>query len=162
MGHGSPFSPSPPFPPRSWVYWQALDSYNWGLLNSEVGSGLISGVETKWFVLAQYTRHIRAGDVLIAANDAASSTVVAYSAARGTATVVAFNPSAKAPLPLTVDLSRFASAAGPVEAWVTGATADPGAPQYAYLGSSPISGQAFSATLPPLSVQTFVVHGVAM
>lgn len=147
--------------PTSWVYWQALDSYNWGLLDSDVGAGTIAGATTKWFVLAQYTRHIRPGDVILRVTDGgASATVAAFNAAAGTATIVAFNPSSSASLDVDVDLTGFAAAAGPVESWLTVAVSGASAPRYAYQGSRAVGGQGFKATLAPLAVQTFVVHGV--
>jgi hypothetical protein len=151
--------------PRSWVLWQVLDSYNWGLLNSEVGNGTVAGPTTKWWVVAQYTRHVRPGDVVIDAGDAAAGTVAALSPGAATATFVVFNPSPNASLPLEVDLSRFASATGPVESWLTVASNAPGSPRYVYQGAAPLPGGGgpaplLSATLPPLGVQTFVVHGV--
>jgi len=149
--------------PSSWVYWQALDSYNWGLLAADVGAGTISGATTKWFVLAQYTRHIRPGDVIIRVDDGgALTTVAAVNAAAGTASIIAFNPSATQPLKLDVDLSAFAAAAGPVESWLTAAVSGDAGPRYAYQGSSAVGGASFTATLAPLAVQTFVVHGVQL
>lgn len=36
----------------AWVYWQVLDGSDWGLINSEVGSGTITTANPKYFVLA--------------------------------------------------------------------------------------------------------------
>ena len=43
----------------AWVYWQALDGSGWGLIDADDDRRLVKLANTKFFVLAQYSRHIR-------------------------------------------------------------------------------------------------------
>ena len=138
---------------------QALDSGGgWGLIDSDVGNGVITGSNPKWYVLAQYSRHIRPGDVIIGAGDATGNTVAAWRASTNTLILVTFNPNSKAHLTVDYDLTSFATASGPATSWLT--TAVSGGPKYAYQGSVPVTSSSFSAVIPPLGVQTFEVAGV--
>ena len=55
--------------PTAWVYWQAVDQSGWGLLagdeNRMPSPTLASVPNNKYFVLAQYTRHVRPGMIII-------------------------------------------------------------------------------------------------
>ena len=62
--------------PTAWAYWQVLDGSDWGLLDADENAGTIGAVRTKFFVLAQYSRHIRPGMRIIRSADA--NTVAAY------------------------------------------------------------------------------------
>lgn len=70
--------------PTAWVYWQALDGGGWGLIegdNDELSTGAAS---QKYFVLAQFTRHVREGmtildagcDYAVAAYDSSSEKLI--------------------------------------------------------------------------------------
>jgi len=73
--------------PTAWVYWQALDQDRWGLINADVQAGTIGAISQKYFVLAQFTRHIREGmEILDAGSDYA---VAAYDASTETLVIVA-------------------------------------------------------------------------
>ena len=50
--------------PSAWTYWQAVDGASWGLLSGDedaTPAPTLGGVNPKYHVLAQYTRHIRPG-----------------------------------------------------------------------------------------------------
>ena len=51
--------------PTAWVYWQALDGGTWGLIEGDDTAATIGAVNPKFYVLAQYSRHIRPGDTII-------------------------------------------------------------------------------------------------
>ncbi len=75
--------------PLAWTYWQALDSSGWGLVNADVQGGTIGAISQKYFVLAQFTRHIREGmEILDGGSD---YTVAAYSASQKKLVIVAVN-----------------------------------------------------------------------
>lgn len=70
--------------PTAWVYWQALDESGWGLIEGDNDSGTTGAASQKYFVLAQFTRHIREGmtildsgcDYAVAAYDSSSETLI--------------------------------------------------------------------------------------
>lgn len=75
--------------PTGWVYWQALDGSGWGLIEADEQAGTIGAVSQKYFVLAQFTRHIREGMVIL--NGGSNYTVAAYDASTETLVIVAVN-----------------------------------------------------------------------
>jgi galactan endo-1,6-beta-galactosidase len=144
--------------PTSWVYWQALDGGGWGLLDSDVGNGVISGVNPKWYVLAQLTRHVRPGDVLLAGGDPSGNTIATWNATASTLTLVTWNPGASG-VDVVYDLTAFGAAAGPAQGWVTAASA--GGPKYAPTKAVPVTGGGqLAVTVPAGSLATYVVAGV--
>jgi hypothetical protein len=88
----------------------------------------VTRVNDKWFVLAHYSRHVRPGMVLLGTSDL--DTVAAYDVNRRTLVLVVTNYGVARFK--TFDLSRLATAEGPVTRWVTQAsffpTADPHSP----------------------------------
>ncbi|HEV2693588.1 MAG TPA: glycoside hydrolase [Verrucomicrobiae bacterium] len=62
--------------PSGWCYWQALDRGGWGLIQSNPGGNYIGPANRKYFVLAQYTRHIRPEMTIIDGGEA--NTISAY------------------------------------------------------------------------------------
>ena len=62
--------------PTGWTYWQALDAdgkdKNWGMINASDSALTIGPVEPKYYVMAQYSRHIRQGMTIISSGDANS------------------------------------------------------------------------------------------
>ncbi|HEY8904276.1 MAG TPA: glycoside hydrolase [Chthoniobacterales bacterium] len=54
--------------PSAWCYWQALDEGNdggWGLIVANLAKKAIGRANPKFFVLAQFTRHIRPGMTIL-------------------------------------------------------------------------------------------------
>lgn len=75
--------------PTAWVYWQALDESGWGLIEGDNDSGTTGAASQKYFVLAQFTRHIREGmTILDAGSDYA---VAAYDSSNEKLIIVAVN-----------------------------------------------------------------------
>ncbi|ONI80381.1 beta-1,6-galactanase [Saccharothrix sp. ALI-22-I] len=90
--------------PTAWCYWQVMDpTAGWGTIRYDGNAGVAGAVETKLYVLAQFTRHIRPGMRII--NTGVDYAVAAHdSAARRLVIVAANNGAAQT---LTFDLSRF-------------------------------------------------------
>ncbi|KAG0144200.1 hypothetical protein CROQUDRAFT_710079 [Cronartium quercuum f. sp. fusiforme G11] len=60
--------------PTAWVYWQAIDSGGWGLIDGYPQQQTLNTATQKYFVLAHFTRHILPGMVIL---DGGSDNVVA-------------------------------------------------------------------------------------
>lgn len=100
--------------PTAHVYWQALDDWGWGLIGASNEEGAVFGPETKYFVYAQYTRHIRPGMQIIASGD--SNAVAAHSADENKLVIVLLATSNQE---ITFDLSGFSRVEGPLTEWRT-------------------------------------------
>ena len=74
--------------PTAWVYWQVLDGGGWGALDSTLDGDSVGVDEAnpKWYRLAQYTRHFRAGMVVI--DGGGDDTVAFYDSEAQTLTLV--------------------------------------------------------------------------
>ncbi|KAG6974860.1 hypothetical protein JG687_00000135, partial [Phytophthora cactorum] len=101
----------------AFVYWQALDSGAWGLIQSNPGDNWIGTPNPKYYVLIQYSRHIRPGMAILSSDDS-TNTVVALDASSKLLVVVTVNPGDSAST-VMFDLSSFTTAAGPITAWTT-------------------------------------------
>jgi galactan endo-1,6-beta-galactosidase len=55
------------------VYWQALDGGGWGLVDGDNGAKTLGAANVKYFVLAQYARHVRPGDRIIDGGDSGAT-----------------------------------------------------------------------------------------
>ncbi|KAL4169943.1 hypothetical protein KRP22_010854 [Phytophthora ramorum] len=139
----------------AFVYWQALDSGAWGLVQSNPGDSWIGTPNPKYYVLTQYSRHIRPGMAILSTDD--TNTVVAFDAASKLLVVVTVNSGDSASA-VTFDLSSFTTVGGPITAWTT-ETSGTGALHES--SKVVLSGTSFSASIPAASVMTFEVQGVA-
>ncbi|EEY65832.1 uncharacterized protein PITG_03358 [Phytophthora infestans T30-4] len=139
----------------AFVYWQVLDGGGWGLIQSSPGNMTISAPNTKYYALAQYSRHIRPGMAILSTDDV--NTVMAHDA-KSKLLVLATVNTGDAASKVTYDLASFKTVAGPVSAWTT-ETSGKGA---LYKASTvKLSGTSFSVSIPAASVMTFEVEGVA-
>jgi galactan endo-1,6-beta-galactosidase len=138
--------------PTAWVYWQVMDpSAGWGAIRY---SGSAAGaVETKYYVLAQFTRHIRPGMRIINTGD--GSAVAAYDAAARRLVIVAVNTGAAQTL--TFDLSAFTTVTGGVTRWTT---VPAGSDRYTQRSDVTLNGRSVSLAFPAASVQTLQIEGV--
>ncbi|MEU4746104.1 glycoside hydrolase, partial [Actinosynnema sp. NPDC023658] len=103
--------------PTAWCYWQVMDpSAGWGAIRYD-GSSLQAGqVETKYHVIAQFTRHIRPGMRIL--DTGSELAVAAYDATARRLVIVAANTGSAQTL--TFDLTRFGQAPdGTVTRWST-------------------------------------------
>jgi galactan endo-1,6-beta-galactosidase len=149
--------------PTAWCYWQPIDSSTWGLIKSDYPdptrrTGTLGPVANKYFVLAQYTRHIRPNMTIIDSGDQAN--VAAYDATNRRLVLVTV--CGDSPRRITYDLSRFATVGGGIRSWVT--DADPAGHigrQYTPVIGVSLRGKQFAVDLPAHTVQTFEIDNVA-
>lgn len=135
-----------------WVYWQPFDSGAWGLVQSNPGDQWVGPPNPKYFVLAQFTRHIREGMRLLDTGDADSA--AAFDLKGGRLAVVVFNsgPARQA----RIDLPGF-SAGGSERCWVTKFD---GSELYAPQPEARIGSSALTALLQAGSIETFEVRAI--
>lgn len=146
--------------PTAWCYWQVMDpTAGWGSLRYDAASATIAAIETKHYVLAQFTRHIRPGMRVL-------STGVGYAAAAHDRTakrlvIVAVNSGAAQTL--TFDLSAFGQVTGGSGGLVPRWTTVPaGSDRYTRRDDTRLSGKVLASAFPAGSVQTFQIDGVSV
>jgi galactan endo-1,6-beta-galactosidase len=143
--------------PTAWCYWQPVDSdlKGWGFFNGDLQKAVLENTNPKYFVFAQYSRHIRPGMTILESSDA--NTVVAYDAGAKKLDLVTLNDGPSRTV--SYDLSHFRVKDGPVFHAVT----EPrGAARYAIDHDLAVSGNHFSANLPTDSIQTFELNGISL
>lgn len=143
--------------PKAWVYWQVVDGGGWGLIQ-DLGGGTTGPVNTKYFVLAQYARHIRPGMRIIDGGN--GNTVAAYDAAARKLVVVATNYGTAQWL--NFDLSRFthpSTDGAPVARW---STVTGGTDRYQQHTDTFVRGTRFWSWFDPNTIQTFEVKDVSI
>lgn len=102
----------------AYCYWQILDiTKGWGLLKFS-SSMEVEQANLKWWVFAQFTRHIRPGMTIIDSSE--SGTVAAYDADNMQLVIVTVNHDTARSV--TYNLGNFQDVEGPVTRWTT--TAD--------------------------------------
>ncbi|KAK0725569.1 glycoside hydrolase superfamily [Lasiosphaeris hirsuta] len=145
--------------PTAWVYWQALDGGGWGLIDADNGAKSIASVNQKYWVLAQFSRHIRPGMKIL--DGGSDYSVAAYDASAKKLVVVAVNwGSAQY---LNFDLSKFSTPGvdkAVVKRWVTQIGSS--GTRYAAYSDTNISGKKFWSKFEKNAVQTFEVSGVVL
>jgi galactan endo-1,6-beta-galactosidase len=142
--------------PTAWVYWQVMDpSAGWGLVRYDGGSLQAGAVETKLYVLAQFTRHVRPGMRILGAGT--DNVVAAYDATARRLVLAAVNPGAAQTI--TFDLSRFTTVpTGTITRWTTVTSA--GGDRYVRRADVTPSGKTVRLAFPAGSVQTLQLDGV--
>jgi galactan endo-1,6-beta-galactosidase len=146
--------------PSAWVYWQALDGTDWGLLDADEEAGTTGAVRTKFFVLAQYSRHIRPGMRIIRSAD--PNTVAAYDPVARRLVLVTTNYGTAQWI--TYDLSIFGAVAGEagtggVRRW---ATETGGGDAYTEHLDTSLQGKRFWSWFNANTVQTFEIDNVTL
>ncbi|MGW3194226.1 beta-1,6-galactanase [Streptomyces sp. NPDC001118] len=146
--------------PTAWVYWQVMDpSAGWATIAYDASTLQPGAIQTKYYVLAQFTRHIRPGMTILDTGVSYAAAALDRQAKR--LVIVAANTSSSATT-LTFDLSRFSSvtgdSAGLVPRWNTVTTG--GADLYTPHTDTYLSGKKVSAPFAPKSIQTLQVDGV--
>lgn len=140
----------------AWCYWQALDEANgWGLFKFDSTSFSVQYANTKFYVLAQYSRHIRPGMTIIAGGDD-KNTVAAYDSQNRRLVLVTTNYGTEQSV--SYDLTKFGSASGPVTRWITDTAA--GGARYEAFTDITVAAGLFTASFPKNSVQTFEIENV--
>ncbi len=140
--------------PTSWSYWQAVDTGGWGLIASNLRRSVVRfTVNPKWQVLAQYTRHIPRGSVILTTGD--ESTICAFDPQQKKLTLVCLNDTDK-PRDAEFDLSAFAKSGRSASRWITEPN---GKTRYQPLDALPFETK-LAVSLEPKSVVTFVIGGM--
>ncbi|MFJ8155623.1 beta-1,6-galactanase [Streptomyces sp. NPDC094468] len=145
--------------PTAWVYWQVMDpSTNWAMIAYDANTLAAGAVTTKYYVMAQFSRHIRPGMTIL--DTGVSNAVAAYDASAERLVVVALNTAASAQT-LTFDLSRFTRVTGGtgglVPRWNTVTT---GGDAYRAYADTYVSGKTVAVQVPAKAVQTLQIDGV--
>ncbi|MGW1910668.1 beta-1,6-galactanase [Streptomyces sp. NPDC002076] len=145
--------------PTAWVYWQVMDpSAGWATIAYDASTLQPGAVQTKYYVLAQFTRHIRPGMTILDTGVSYAAAALDRQAKR--LVIVAANTSSAATT-LTFDLSRFSSVTGGsgglVPRWNTVTTG--GADLYTPHSDTYVSGKTLSVPFAPKSIQTLQVDG---
>jgi len=148
--------------PTAWVYWQVMDpTPAWAMITYDANTLAAGAVQTKYYVMAQFSRHIRPGMTIL-------DTGVGYAAAAldrsaGRLVIVAANTSTSAQT-LTFDLSRFTSVSGGsggvVPRWNTVTTG--GGDLYTARTDIRLSGKSVAVPFAAKSVQTLQIDGVVV
>ncbi|MEU9466451.1 glycoside hydrolase [Streptomyces avermitilis] len=148
--------------PTAWVYWQVMDpSSGWAMIAYDASTLQPGAVQTKYYVMAQFSRHIRAGMTIV--DTGVGYAAAAYDATAKRLVIVAVNTSTSAQT-LTFDLSRFSTVTGGtgglVRRWntVTGGGGD----LYATHTDTYLSGKSLSVPFAAGAVQTLEVDGVTV
>ncbi|MGC0340443.1 beta-1,6-galactanase [Streptomyces sp. SLBN-8D4] len=147
--------------PTAWVYWQVMDpTAGWGVIKYDAGTLQAGAIETKYYVLAQFSRHIRPGMKII--DTGVSNAVAAYDSSARRLVIVALNTSTSAQT-LTFDLSRFTTVTGGsgglVPRWSTVTT---GGDKYASYSNTFLSGKSVAVPFAAKAVQTLQIDGVTI
>ena len=144
--------------PTAWVYWQAIDIEGWGLVVGDNDAKTLGSASIKYFVLAQFTRHVTPGMRILSTPD--GSTLAAYDAGAQRLVVVAATwDSAQT---VTFDLTAFktpGATGATVPRWSTDTA---GSDRYVEYNDTKLSGGKFSAQFAKGQVQTFEVSGVVL
>jgi galactan endo-1,6-beta-galactosidase len=149
--------------PGAWQFWQVLDENpEWALISFDPAAGTLGELQVKYFFLAQFTRHIRPGMLMI--DTGTDGVVAAYDEAGQRVVVVAANLT-DAATDLTVDLSAFGTLPADgtrVPHWVTNNVSGAGGERYTVHPDTSLSGGQITVSLPATSVHTFDLEGVAL
>lgn len=147
--------------PTAWVYWQVMDpTAGWGVIKYDASTLQAGAIETKYYVLAQFARHIRPGMKII--DTGVSNAVAAYDSSARRLVIVALNTATSAQT-LTFDLSRFTTVTGGsgglVPRWNTVTT---GGDKYSAYSNTFLSGKSVAVPFAAKAVQTLQIDGVTI
>ncbi len=147
--------------PTAWCYWQVMDpTVGWAMIAYDPNTLQPTTVQTKYYVMAQFSRHIRRGMRIL--DTGVSYAAAAYDTAARRLVIVAVNTSASAQT-FTFDLSRFATVSGgsggSVPRWNTVTT---GGDRYRAYSNTFLSGKSVAVPFAAKSVQTLQIDGVVI
>ena len=140
--------------PTAWCYWQPFDSGGWGLIQSNPGDKWVGSANPKYFILAQYSRHIRPGMRIMDAGD--GNTAAAYDAGSRTLVLVTINYDT--PQSISINLSNYSTAAGPIRRWLTLAAS--GGNKYTRVSDSQLTNKIGRFSLEANTMQTLEILNV--
>ncbi|SDE13434.1 glycoside hydrolase [Glycomyces harbinensis] len=140
--------------PTAWCYWQVLDGGGWGLIQADNETGTLGAVNPKYYVYAQYARHIRPGMRIIDGGE--GNTIAAYDAAARKLVLVTTNYGTAQTI--TYDLAAFGTV--PNQTATRWSTQTNGSELYRSHSDTAVSGKRFSRAFPANTVQTFEINNV--
>ncbi|MEH1124320.1 glycoside hydrolase [Micromonospora sp. CPCC 206061] len=146
--------------PTAWCYWQVMDpSAGWAAIQYDFNTLRAGAVQPKYYVLAQFTRHIRPGMRII--DTGVGYAAAGYDPAARRLIIVAVNTGAAQTL--TFNLTRFSqvtgSSGGVVPRWTTvPASGD----RYTARQDMRVNAKTVAVPFPAASVQTIQVDGVTI
>lgn len=143
--------------PTAWVYWQALDISGWGLIVGDNDAHTISGAATKYFVMAQFSRHVTPGMRILSTDD--GSTMAAYDADAKKLVIVAANWDGAQQI--TYDITKYGRHGDDGATVARWSTNTGGGDEYASYNDIKISGGKFTVPFATNQVQTFEILNVA-
>jgi galactan endo-1,6-beta-galactosidase len=143
---------------NGWVYWQAIDGGAWGLLDCDIENGNVRRPNGKYYVMAQYSRHIRPGMTIMANKH--KYTITAYDRSRRMLVIVSVNNVNKVRA-INYDLSNFSQVKGPIYGWST-QTDGTGDLYKSFKATDTVQNKQFTAKFGPKHVKTFEIHGVVL
>jgi galactan endo-1,6-beta-galactosidase len=144
--------------PTAWIYWQVLDSGGWGLIDADNDAGTLGSATQKYFVLAQFARHMRPGMRIF--DGGRDNVVAAYDASKSKLVIVAVNWDAAQYI--NFELSGFSgrpSSGATVTRWSTQIGSGD---RYVQHADTTISGTKFWSKFEKNMVQTFEVTGIKL
>lgn len=144
--------------PDAWIYWQPIDpGSGWSFFKDGSNGEVVGPALAKYFVFAQFSRHITQGCRIIGNSDPNS--------------VVAYNPSARKLVIVTLsgdptrerrtfyDLSTLRNVSGPLRGWGTTVVDGQAVKKYEEI-SAELRSKKFRFDLDPYSVCTFEIDNV--
>lgn len=144
--------------PTGWVYWQVLDGGGWGLLDADNEAGSLGSATQKYFVLAQFARHIRPGMRIL--DGGRDDVVAAYDASQSKLVIVAVNWDS--PQYINFDLAGFSERPADGTSVARWKTQIGSGDQYVPYTDTTISGTVFWSMFDTGTVQTFEVGGITL
>jgi galactan endo-1,6-beta-galactosidase len=142
--------------PSAWVYWQAVDGSGWGLVEGDNDQVSLGSPSQKYYVLAQFTRHIRPGMKILSGGS--SNTIAAYDAANKKLVIVAVNWGDSQYL--NFDLSKFKQPGTNGQVVARWSTQIGSGDQYVGHKDTTMSGAKFWSWFGSEVIQTFEVSNV--
>ena len=140
---------------QAWIYWQFVDGGGWGLVANRPGDREQSARLTRKFhVMAQFSRFIRPGSRILAADD--EDSLAAYDPARKQLVIVTVNDGYFSRA-VTFRFNGVSTSTARVIPYRTSQTED-----VAEQSPLALTSADFSATLPPRSVTTFIIADAAV
>lgn len=142
---------------RAWVYWQAVECHGgWGMIETDLNDANANlgkyTITKKYYAMAQWSKFIRPGHVIVEINDADS--IAAYDKVGKQLVIVTLNDSSSHKN-ITYDLSNFAVINGTVVGYRTSESEN----LYEIDGIVISSGR-FTQTIPTDAICTYVITGV--
>ncbi|WP_117210824.1 beta-1,6-galactanase [Allorhizocola rhizosphaerae] len=146
--------------PTAWCYWQVMDpTAGWGAIRYDANTLRAGAVETKYYVLAQFTRHIKPGMRVI--DTGVGYAAAAYDPAARRLVIVAVNTGAAQTL--TFDLSRFSQVSGGTNGVVPRwSTVPASSDRYTARSDMRVSNKRVVVPFAAASVQTLQIDGVVV